>query len=104
MLIAIASTDGETVNEHFGRAKRFLIYDVTAENKALITVREVESLSTGDKQHPFDPERMATVTEAVKDCSRIYCTKIGDRPKQELEKNGISVVIENGPISSITGE
>lgn len=104
MLIAIASTDGEKVDEHFGRANRFFIYDILQENKTLITVREVEPLSTGDKQHSFDPQRMAAVIDAVKDCARIYCAKIGDRPKQELEKIGVSTVIETGPISSIVGE
>ena len=26
--IAVVSTDGKTVNDHFGKAERFLIYDV----------------------------------------------------------------------------
>jgi predicted Fe-Mo cluster-binding NifX family protein len=31
MRIAVASIDGKDVNEHFGRARRFLIYDLTAQ-------------------------------------------------------------------------
>ena len=101
MLIAIASTDGETVNDHFGRANRFLIYDVSQGNMTLMTVREVVPLSTGDKNHPFDQERLAGVAEAVKDCKLLYCTKIGDRPRQELEKIGITAVIGFRPIREI---
>jgi len=101
MLIAIASTDGENVNEHFGRADRFLIYDVTPGNRILITVRDVEPLSTGDKNHPFDPERMANVAGAVKDCRMVYCVKIGDRPRQELEQLGITTIIGGRTIESI---
>lgn len=101
MLIAIASTDGETINEHFGRTNRFLIYDVSPGNQTLMTVRDVEPLSTGDKNHPFDQERLAGVTEAVKDCKLLYCTKIGDRPRQELEKLGITAIIGSRPISEI---
>ena len=102
MLIAIASTDGETVNEHFGRATRFWIYDISGPEKSLIITRNVEPLSTGDKNHPFDQERLDKVTEAIKDCAKVYCTKIGDRPREELEKHGILTVIYDGAINSIT--
>lgn len=101
MLIAIASTDGENVNEHFGRADRFLIYEVNHEKQSLLMVRTVEPLSTGDKNHPFDPERMAGVARAVKDRKLLYCTKIGDRPRQELEKFGVTVIVGSGPISAV---
>jgi len=101
MLIAIASTDGENVNEHFGRAERFLIYDVSQDTQTQLLVRNVEPLSTGDKNHPFDADRMEAVTGAVKDCKLLYCAKIGDRPRQELEKFGITVIVGPRPISSI---
>jgi len=102
MLIAIASTNGETVDEHFGKATRFWIFDVTGSQHSLIIVRNVQPLSTGDKDHPFDPERMGEITSALHDCDRVYCTKIGDRPRQELEKLGITPVIYNDAISAIT--
>jgi len=101
MLVAIASTDGETVNEHFGRAERFWIFEVTDSQQSLIVVRNCQPLSTGDTSHPFDPAKMATVLETIKDCERVYCTKIGDRPRRELENAGISPVIYNGAIPAI---
>lgn len=104
MRIAIASTDGKMVNEHFGRATRFWIFDVTGDQQSMIMVRNVEPLSTGDKNHPFDPERMDSVADIIKDCQQVYCTKIGDRPREELEKRGITAVIYNDAISSITVE
>lgn len=101
MLIAVASTDGEMVNEHFGRATRFWIFDISKSQPTLIMVRNVEPLSTGDKSHSFDPERMAKTREAIKDCKRVYCTKIGDRPRLELEKTGITPFVYSDAISSI---
>lgn len=101
MLIAVASTDGEMVNEHFGRATRFWIFDVEESKQTLIMVRNVEPLSTGDKDHPFDPLRLGVICDVIKDCERVYCTKIGDRPRQELEKAGITPVIYKDSISSI---
>lgn len=101
MLIAIASNDGETVNEHFGRAERFLIYDIAPGSSSMIDVRKVEPLSTGDRNHPLDQQRIDTLVEAIKDCRMVYCAKIGDRPRQELEKFGITAIVGNMNIQSI---
>ena len=101
MLIAIASSDGETVNEHFGRADRFLIYDVSPGRHTLITVRNVKPYSIGNRDHQFDSERMASAAEAVRDCKLIYCSKIGDRPRMELDNLGITAIIGSRPISEI---
>lgn len=104
MLVAIASTDGVTVNEHFGRAGRFLIYDVSPGRRTLIAIREVEPLSTGDKDHQFDPQRMAGVIGTVEDCRRVCCAQIGIRPRRELEKSGIEVMDGTRPIGSLCEE
>ena len=102
MQVAIASTDGETVNEHFGRADRFYIYDRTAAGMTLLFVRTVTPLSTGDPDHAFDPKRMAAALAPLKGCERVYCTRIGERPRQELEKAGFEVVAASGPIADLT--
>lgn len=102
MLIAVASSDGEMVNEHFGKAERFWIFDVEESKQTLIMVRNVEPLSTGEKNHPFNPERLGAICDVIKDCERVYCTKIGERPQQELEKAGIVPVIYKDSISSIS--
>ena len=101
MLIAVASTDGEMVDKHFGRASRFWVFDVSESKHTLIMVRSVEPLSTGDRNHPFDPVRMGAIYDAIKDCERVYCTKIGDRPRKELEQSGIATVISKDAITSI---
>jgi predicted Fe-Mo cluster-binding NifX family protein len=103
MQIAIASTDGETVNEHFGKTDRFFIYDLTEGRLALLKVSSVTPLSTGDPSHAFDPERLAKTIAALKGCERVYCVRIGDRPKEELKKAGIEPVVETGPIAGIRG-
>lgn len=101
MQIAVASNSGERVDEHFGKADRFWFYDVNGPNQSLIMVRNVQPLSTGDKNHPFDPVRMKNLVELLQDCERVYCTKIGDRPRQELEQAGITPVISTDLITSI---
>ena len=102
MRIAVVSTDGEMVNEHFGRAGRFLIYDVVGPLQRLVEVRQVEPLSTGDKNHPFDAGRLGTVIETVLDCQRLYCAMIGEIPQQELQRQGILPVVGERTIATIT--
>jgi len=102
MLVAIASTDGETVNEHFGRAGRFLIYDISGQRKTLLSIRQVTPWSVGDANHEFTEERFAALADNLADCNRIYCSHIGERPRLELEQRGIAVIAGSRRISEIT--
>ncbi|HFQ89075.1 MAG TPA: hypothetical protein ENK27_03270 [Desulfobulbus sp.] len=104
MLIAIASTDGETVNEHFGRADRFLIYEIAEGRRHLLLIRRVNPWSAGDGSHEFSEERFTPLAASLADCARIYCSHIGQRPRQELEQRGITVVAGTRRISEITEE
>jgi len=104
MKIAIVSTDGKNVNDHFGKAKRFLIYEAGTAGLTSITERKVSCLSTGDKSHQFDATRFDSVAQALEGCQRVYCTRIGDRPRQELEKLGIIPVIYEGAIAAIKAD
>ncbi|MEW6520593.1 MAG: NifB/NifX family molybdenum-iron cluster-binding protein [Thermodesulfobacteriota bacterium] len=101
MKIGIVSTDGKNVNDHFGKAERFLIYEAGTAAPASITERKISPLSTGDKSHQFDAARFTAVAKALEGCQRVYCTRIGDRPRQELEKRGIMPIIYEGPIVAI---
>jgi predicted Fe-Mo cluster-binding NifX family protein len=102
MKIAVVSTDGINVNDHFGKAERFLIYEKSGDDMAMVEEKETPPLSIGDKSHPFDESRFGLIAEALQGCSRIYCTRIGDRPQQELEKKGITTIIYEGAIDAIT--
>ena len=102
MKIAVATTDGITVNEHFGMADKFQLYVITSEGPVKVGEAPVEKLSTGDKKHPFDKERFQAIADALNGCERVYVTKIGDRPAEELKKAGIESVVYEGEISGIT--
>jgi len=98
--IAIVSTDGANVNDHFGMAKRFLVYDCNDE-MTLVEERPTESLSVGDPDHTFDAEKFGRIAALLKDCSKIYVTQIGEVPASKLEELGIEPVIYEGPIADI---
>ncbi|MBC2733361.1 MAG: hypothetical protein HF981_03280 [Desulfobacteraceae bacterium] len=98
---AIVSTDGVTVNEHFGFATHFLIYNMN-DRMTLVEKRETESLSVGDPDHLFDPDRFARIAARLKDCCRVYVTRIGDTPAGRLRDIGVQPVIYAGAIADIS--
>ena len=101
MKIAVATTDGTTVNQHFGMAESFQVYVMTSEGPVQVEEVAVTPLSTGDKKHPFDQERFQALADALQGCERVYVTKIGARPVEELRMLGIEPVIFEGAISAI---
>ena len=99
--IAVVTTDGVSVDEHFGRAEQFWIYD-TKEAPALVEKRKTETWSVGDPNHRFDPEKFARVSALLEDCTRIYVTRIGEVPAARLKEAGVEPVIYTGKIADIT--
>ena len=101
MRIAIVSTNGKDVDEHFGKASEFLIYDMVNGESAFVAKRASSPLSTGDRSHEFDELNFRQIADTLKDCKRVYAVRIGDRPMMELEKMGIETVPYEGPIADI---
>ena len=54
-----------------------------------------------DPDHPFDPERFGKVSDAIKDCEKVFITQIGQVPSEKLKAAGIEPVIFDGAIKDI---
>ena len=98
--VAVVSKDGVNVDEHFGKADHFLIYDIT-EKPAFVEKRMTESLSTGDPNHSFDPDKFGRVSSIIHDCAKVFITKIGEVPAAKLKEMGIEPIVYSGAISDI---
>jgi nitrogen fixation protein NifX len=98
--VAVASTDGLTVNEHFGKARGFMIYEL-GDTMTYIETRTCEQLSTGDAGHAFDPSRFSRIVAGLKDCQKVYVADIGAVPEAELKSCGIEVIKCKCPIDQI---
>ena len=98
--IAVVSTDEVNVNDHFGMAQAFLIYD-KSDALTFVEKRDSEKLSVGDPNHPFDADKFGRVYNTIKDCSEVYVTKIGEGPAKKLKELGIDAVVYDGAISGI---
>ena len=51
MLIAVASQDGKEINQHFGHADLFYVYEVEGENVTLKEEKRVEQYCSDDPDH-----------------------------------------------------
>ncbi len=103
MRIAVVSTDGRNVDEHFGRAERFLVYDLLPGGPEFIEERMSPPLSVGDRNHSFDAERFQATADVLADCRQVYVTRIGEKPTEELVSRGIQPKVYQGPIAQIKG-
>ncbi len=101
MKIAVATTDGISVNEHFGRAKRFSIYNAASTTSELLMEQYVDPYSSGQKDHTFDEARFQEVVRVLEGCEKVFITKIGDEPAEALKALGIEPVVYSGVIREI---
>jgi predicted Fe-Mo cluster-binding NifX family protein len=99
MRVALVSTDGIHIDEHFGKAETFLIYDVSGSDVVKIAERKSVPLSIGDPDHSFDPERFDRVVQPILDCRKVAMTQIGEVPKEKLREKGIEPVVFQGSIA-----
>jgi predicted Fe-Mo cluster-binding NifX family protein len=98
MLIAVASKDGKEINQHFGHAERFLIYDVQGTDATLVDEKKVERYCTYDADHPLRGNLLKNIADALNGCRALLCAQIGQGPQMEMERLGIDTFVAEGKI------
>ncbi len=95
MLIAVATKGGGKVNEHFGHANEFQIYELTTDGAKFVGHRRVDLYCQGGFG---EEDALETVIRAINDCHAVFVAKIGGCPKGDLQKAGID------PVDQYAGE
>ena len=98
MLIAVASNNGKEINQHFGHAERFLIYDVNGSEIRLVDERKFRRYCTYDQDHPLRAPLLKAIVDSLGECHTVICAQIGQGPQMELERHGIETFVADGPI------
>ncbi|TKI03463.1 nitrogenase cofactor biosynthesis protein NifB [Martelella alba] len=96
-LVAVASTRGESIDQHFGHADRFRIYSLSAAGVTLVNERFTPQYCRGsDDCEPQDNEdRMAALMELLADVKAVFCARIGYGPWQKLAARGIQPCVDD---------
>ncbi len=94
MKVAFATTDGKNIDEHFGRAGMFAIYDMTETGHRFVEMRtfadgmDMAVVDTKDKG-PLHDSAVQNKVDKLADCKLIYLTEIGGPSAARLVKKGI---------------
>jgi len=89
VLVGVASKGNGQVNEHFGHADTFLIYEVTANGVGFVEERQVEHYCQGGYG---DEDKREAILRALADCAACFVARIGDGPRAKLAGAGIEAV------------
>ncbi|TWB69971.1 nitrogen fixation protein NifB [Nitrospirillum amazonense] len=89
LLVAVATKGSGLINEHFGHAKEFQVYELSTAGAKFVGHRRVDLYCQGGFG---DEDSLQTVIRAINDCHAVFVAKIGGCPKADLLGAGIEPV------------
>lgn len=97
--IAVATSDGFEVNEHFGHAKFFRVYDLGESDYTFLQVRD--AVAACQHQLGHDTTRFDKIIELLSDCDALLVQKIGPGAAEYLIKKNVRVFEVSGSIDAV---
>lgn len=89
ILIAVATKGGGLVNQHFGHAKEFQVYEVDGREVRYVAHRRVDQFCQGGYG---EKATMENIIQAIADCKAVLVSKVGESPREKLANAGIQAV------------
>ncbi len=89
VLMAIATSGQGVINQHFGHATEFLIYEASSKGVRFVSHRKVDQYCVGNDECGEKESALAGSIRALKGCEVVLCSKIGYEPWGLLEEAGI---------------
>ena len=85
--VAFASTDRSRVNQHFGAAEGFVVYDVTPDKATLVGVAEfAEEAMDGNE------DKLGAKVDFLEGCAAVYVMAIGASAIKKLMAKGVQPI------------
>ena len=107
VLVAVATEGHGKVNQHFGHATEFQIFEVSKGEALFVGHRRVDLYCQGGFG---EDEQLPSIVNAINDCHAVLVSKIGACPRDELKAAGIEPVdqyagdfIEKAALAWFTG-
>ncbi len=85
--IAFATTDMETVNQHFGSAKSFALYAVNADKAEMLEVAQFGNLAQDGNE-----DKLAVKLKLLRGCAAVYCQAVGASAIRQIVAQNIQPV------------
>ncbi len=93
--IAVATKGQGLVNEHFGHAREFLVYEASPAGVRLVGYRRVDQYCIGEQECGDHDSALERTVAALEDCAAVLCSRVGFGPWQALEAAGIQPDVEH---------
>lgn len=98
---AIASSNGFVIDQHFGHAEDFYIYESNGDESRFIEKRAVSKYCNGQDFCDDEESKIDRIVGTIKDCDAVVMLRIGYRPSKELEARGIRIIQSCGKIADV---
>ena len=89
---AAASKSGMAVDEHFGQAETFYIFESVGADVRFVEARRVEKYCSGGQDCDGKEDKMERILAAVSDCQVVMALRAGDAPTKMLSEQGIRMI------------
>lgn len=89
VLMAVASTGGDVINQHFGHAREFLVYEASATGVEFKGTRRADQYCSGEIECGDTEEVLRKTIASLSGCEVVLCSRIGYEPWGMLEAAGI---------------
>lgn len=90
VLMAVATKGQGVVNQHFGHAKEFLVYEASPAGVRFIGHRKAEQYCSGDDTCGEGESTLDITIRSLEGCEAVICSKVGYSPWEKLEAAGIT--------------
>lgn len=100
MKIAVATMDGVSTSQHFGRSSGFVVFDVEGQSIQGQQFRTNGHKCDGNHNHGAGGHSHSGVAGLLSDCQIVLCGGMGAGAAQALMQLGIQPAIVSGPCSA----
>lgn len=90
VLMAVATQGHGIINQHFGHAKEFLLYEVSQQHIKMVGHAKTEQYCSGGDSCGEAETGLQKLIRALEGCEVVLCSKIGYEPWDKLEAAGIT--------------
>lgn len=91
--IAFASSDGESVNQHFGSSRGFHVFGISGSEAILLAIKEFPKEKKDGNEDKLKPK-----LAWLHGCDLIYCGSVGGSATKQLITLGAHpIVVKGGP-------
>jgi nitrogen fixation protein NifB len=90
--IAVTSKYGRLVDQHFGHATQFLIYQASGNDYRLVETRPAEKYCDNAAHCGDDEERKDAIAATISDCNAVLTMRIGYHARERLQRYGVKSI------------